>query len=401
MSLGLAPIALADTPDTPTASIQNVSPLGGIAPGSSVSFAVSSSGFFNPVYVVSDSFSGTGATTGYIDQVGFFTWTPTVYDSGRHTFTVTVTDASSNTASASVTILVTGSAAFISGIYPGPIISAGKPVTFTVTTVGMTSPQIAIYDSVYGGTANQSSISSSGTVSWTPSPYYDIGSHTLRVVASDLYGHSAEATTSITVLNPSVTVDSIQPGSTVRAGTTISAHVRTPFTTPTTFSLSDAFTGTSTLSTTPISSTGNLNWKTTDDDLGLHPVTFTATDAYQNSASTTISFMVVPVSADLAYTYAPPSTSSTPSSSSPSSSSGTPSHPVFMFTTALAVGSRGSAVTELQKRLTALGVYSGPVTGYYGSLTAAAVKKFQKAHGIAPVGFVGPATRSALNQVSN
>ena len=69
----------------------------------------------------------------------------------------------------------------------------------------------------------------------------------------------------------------------------------------------------------------------------------------------------------------------------------------YAFSNFLDLASTGTDVTELQKRLTALGIYTGPVTGYFGALTAAAVKSFQTAHGIQAVGYVGPATRAALN----
>ena len=36
------------------------------------------------------------------------------------------------------------------------------------------------------------------------------------------------------------------------------------------------------------------------------------------------------------------------------------------------------------------------MTGFFGSLTKAAVMKFQKAHGIAETGTVGPITRAAM-----
>jgi len=70
----------------------------------------------------------------------------------------------------------------------------------------------------------------------------------------------------------------------------------------------------------------------------------------------------------------------------------------FVFTATLEVGSRGNDVTQLQSRLTLEGVYSGPITGYFGPLTKAAVIKYQAAHGIEQVGIVGPQTRAALNQ---
>ena len=76
-----------------------------------------------------------------------------------------------------------------------------------------------------------------------------------------------------------------------------------------------------------------------------------------------------------------------------SASSGTSSS----FTELLTVGSEDAQVTALQNRLTTLGFYSGPVTGFYGSLTEQAVMKYQTAHGIEATGEVGPATRTALN----
>jgi peptidoglycan hydrolase-like protein with peptidoglycan-binding domain len=58
----------------------------------------------------------------------------------------------------------------------------------------------------------------------------------------------------------------------------------------------------------------------------------------------------------------------------------------------------GSDVLELQKRLASLGFFTGDATGYFGNITAAAVKKFQAAHGIPATGYVGSITRAALNQ---
>ncbi len=72
---------------------------------------------------------------------------------------------------------------------------------------------------------------------------------------------------------------------------------------------------------------------------------------------------------------------------------------VFRFTNMLHVGSRGDDVTELQKRLTEEGVYSGPITGYFGSLTFAAVKAYQAKNGIQAIGIVGPKTLASLNNI--
>lgn len=69
----------------------------------------------------------------------------------------------------------------------------------------------------------------------------------------------------------------------------------------------------------------------------------------------------------------------------------------YKFVNFLGIGSTGIDVTELQERLTAEGIYSGPITGYYGSLTAAAVKTYQGLHGLDQFGYVGPGTRADLN----
>ena len=69
----------------------------------------------------------------------------------------------------------------------------------------------------------------------------------------------------------------------------------------------------------------------------------------------------------------------------------------YNFTKTLSVGSTGEDVTQLQEFLTTAGLDSGPITGYFGSLTKAGVIAFQKAHGLAQVGIVGPQTRALLN----
>lgn len=72
----------------------------------------------------------------------------------------------------------------------------------------------------------------------------------------------------------------------------------------------------------------------------------------------------------------------------------------FNFTQNLALGSTGDEVTKLQERLRADGFLASDVTptGYYGTLTEAAVKKFQQTYSIEMTGTVGPLTRAALNQ---
>lgn len=68
------------------------------------------------------------------------------------------------------------------------------------------------------------------------------------------------------------------------------------------------------------------------------------------------------------------------------------------FGTNLSMGMSGRDVLELQNRLRDEGYFKVAPTGYYGSITATAVRAYQAANGISPVGVVGPQTRTLLNQ---
>ena len=84
------------------------------------------------------------------------------------------------------------------------------------------------------------------------------------------------------------------------------------------------------------------------------------------------------------------------------------STPLLFFTIALTIfnlvnpalaikkGDSGPEVAELQKTLQNAGYFGGKATGFYGSLTRAAVKKFQAENNLKVDGIVGPKTLSAL-----
>lgn len=72
------------------------------------------------------------------------------------------------------------------------------------------------------------------------------------------------------------------------------------------------------------------------------------------------------------------------------------------FTRALTMGSRGDDVKCLQTYLTGTGhfTYSGGATGYFGSVTKAAVAAWQAANGVSPaVGYFGPISRAKYDAV--
>jgi hypothetical protein len=57
----------------------------------------------------------------------------------------------------------------------------------------------------------------------------------------------------------------------------------------------------------------------------------------------------------------------------------------------LSLGSTGAAVKQLQRKL-----HVKPVSGYFGTETQGAVKRFQRSHGLKADGIAGPATLHAL-----
>lgn len=66
--------------------------------------------------------------------------------------------------------------------------------------------------------------------------------------------------------------------------------------------------------------------------------------------------------------------------------------------TILKLGMRGAAVTQLQKRLQAIGVFKGAVDGVFGRKTESAVKAAQRRYRLQSDGVVGAATWKVLRQ---
>ncbi len=190
---------------------------------------------------------------------------------------------------------------------------------------------------------------------------------------------------------PTISVASIEPSTTVTVGTPITFALSiSGFINPT-YQLSDAFIDGS-LGNLNLNSAGEFSWTPEINDVGSHTVTITATDNSGDTASTTI---VLDVVTSGTTTVTTPITVAAPAATIVTTS------PVDPFTENLTLDATGTEVTELQQVLTGQGDFTGPVTGYYGSLTKAAVIKFQAAHNIEQLGIVGPATLAALNAIEN
>jgi hypothetical protein len=69
----------------------------------------------------------------------------------------------------------------------------------------------------------------------------------------------------------------------------------------------------------------------------------------------------------------------------------------YIFTKDLKFGSTGLEVTELQSRLRAEGFFKLQPTGYFGSVTTAALRAFQRDRGLQETGTLNEGTRVALN----
>lgn len=67
----------------------------------------------------------------------------------------------------------------------------------------------------------------------------------------------------------------------------------------------------------------------------------------------------------------------------------------------LSLGSRGQAVSNLQRNLSRLGFYSGPITTTFGPQTQDAVIRFQQANGLRADGVVGAGTLQAIGTARN
>jgi peptidoglycan hydrolase-like protein with peptidoglycan-binding domain len=62
----------------------------------------------------------------------------------------------------------------------------------------------------------------------------------------------------------------------------------------------------------------------------------------------------------------------------------------------LRIGMEGAAVTQLQERLKAIGLFNGAVDGVFGAETEIAVQEVQRRYNLEPDGVVGPATWGVL-----
>jgi hypothetical protein len=411
MLLG-APLAFAQTPSV---AIQSLTPGATVTANSFLSFQLVTVGFAAQSYQLTDSFGSLStAAPENIDPGGKFSWTPAKRDAGTHNLTIVASDyvGDSATVSLSIVVLPPPSVSLQSVSTTGNVMP-GSPYSFTISAVGFTNPSYSVSDSFGGSSASSVVVGVSGNFLWTPD-IAQSGEHTITVYVYDALGHSASVSQTVQVgAGPTISIPSLTPGNTVAFGTTLSFVVSALNFSPSSFLLSDSFSGSS-LRNDSINTGGLFSWVPRVTDIGVHTILIkgivgaygksaTTTEVITVTGATTSAAIMVPVvqtpTSTPTVTALPVAPVIVATTTAPAAATGD----AFVFKNFMALGedtTDGVDVLELQKRLVVLGFLSKKQTlgGYFGAATEAAVKKFQRAHHLHPTGYVGFETRTALNK---
>jgi peptidoglycan hydrolase-like protein with peptidoglycan-binding domain len=376
----------------PSVSVSSISPSSSIMPGTKLTFNVSTLGFTDPSFALSDSFSGSTITDSDLDASDHFSWTPVdVSQDGQHTINVYAYDSIGHIASINVPILVgPGPTLMIQSLSPGASVSPSQTVSFTVNGSNFLPNSFSVSDSFPHTTLMGGDINTSGSFYWVPQTS-DVGTHILTITGTiGFFGQSASTTQIIKVVAPAGTT----PAAPATSGSAPTIATPTSATSEPAFTIS-LYSGMQGAAVTQLQTVlSKLGFFSATPNGSFGPLTVAAVEKFQAAHGLTQLGVVGPATRTaLNASLATPQTQPTPSTNvSAAATDG------FTFQNPVGFGATGTDVLELQKRLATLGLFSGQPSGYFGVATLEAVIQFQKAKGISLVDQLGTVTRAALNQ---
>lgn len=400
----------------PSLTIQSVSPSTVIMPDTKFTFSVAAPGFTSPNFIVSDNFSGSTVSNVSIDTSGNFSWTPDVSQNGEHVITIYASDSRGSNASVSQTVQVgAGPSLSVQLLSPGASVPVGTTTSFMVIPANFSPTSFSVGDNFPGTSVSNANITSSGNFLWIPTAS-DVGVHILTITGVvGAFGKSATMTQTITVLGPGGALPPpsavIAPTSSTTSNTLLSSLQAQLAGLVAQISAQSSTAGSGTASSGFVFKVYLRPGMQGDDVTRLQTIL-----AEQGFFSGTPSGYYGPVTTDAVVKFQAKHGLQQLGVVGPATRAAlnalqsAPKTPVigtssdgnrYVFKNFMGFGwdvSDGPDVMELQKRLITLGFFTGEATGYFGSATEAAVKKFQSANGLRAVGYVGADTRAALNK---
>jgi hypothetical protein len=379
-----------------TITVGTISPNFTISVDTPVSFKIQANTGSQMLYTIYDSQPLSTISNANINAFGNFNWTPTQSDVGTHTLIITGIDSLGIKSTVTQTLVVTPPSSVRiffnnspSSVYPG------KGVSFSIATPGYSVPSFYVTNSFVGATVSSQNIDAFGNFNWTPTQN-DVGQHNLTIRVRGANNREETIFQTITVNGIAVEGTVHRSVQEMRVGNRFTFPIAVFGMQNPTYSVSDSARN-NTIDSTNLNGT-TFSWTPQNQDIGTHTITITAVEGNEVSK---VVVMVKVVSGEVELPQSNTNIPSTIPSQTMSIQSGNKNENIrkFTFTLNLSVGSRGAEVIELQKSLTRLGLYKGPINGSFGPLTKTAVIKFQASKGIAKQGNVGPATRVALNKI--
>lgn len=289
----------------PSLRIQNISPGTSLRSGETLVFTVVPTELSSPLYSSFDSYPGSTLASTSVSTNGIFSWTPAHHEGGVHTLTIQGIDGSGKIASTSLTVNIEGAKVSLNPATSTLSVVVGKPLTFSLVTSGLTSPNYTISDTYPATTLNNTNLDGRGVFYWIPG-MSDVGNHTVSIVGTDWSRRTASTTVTITVLPPTISIESLSPGTTVGVDAPLSFTVSAfGFTYPR-FNVSDSFFG-STITNANLNSDGKFTWYPGLFQLGSHTISVNVVDAFGRSATTSVTVNVEKQGAGHSLTLSQPS----------------------------------------------------------------------------------------------